>query len=286
MFGYVTIDKPNILIKDYQTYRSYYCGICKAIGKRTGNLMRFTLNYDIVLLALLAYNYENADPIFKNGRCPVHALKKVEYVEDNDGILAKISDVNTVLGYYKVTDDVIDEGKRRVIKGVIKGYYNKARKRLPEFSESVKKGYERLREMEKTNASADALGEAFGRILMKAGDAVTDKCDAKMRELLFWVGKWIYVLDAIDDVKEDCEKQNFNPFLRDNKCWNDTVWEKAEQEARVILFETIEKIRKVYDSMDIKISEGALSNIIYLGFKSRTERVLEGRGQKCQKIRL
>lgn len=285
MFGYVTIDKPNILIKDYQTYRSYYCGICKTIGKRTGNLMRLTLNYDIVLLALFAYNYENAEPVFKTGRCPVHWLKKVEYVERSE-ILERVSDVNTVLGYYKAADDVIDEGKRRVIKLVIKGYYNKARKRIPDFAEQVKKGYEKLRELEKARAGVEVLGEAFGQILMKAGDAVTDKCDAKLRELLFWVGKWIYTLDAMDDLKEDCEKRNFNPFLRDNQCWNDTVWEKAEEEARVILYDTLERIRRTYDEMNIGVSEGALSNVIYLGLKSRTEKVLEGRGKKCQKIRL
>lgn len=108
MFGYVVIDKPNILIKDYQTYRCYYCGLCKSIGKRTGQCMRMTLNYDIVLLALLGYNYEDKEPIFKKGRCPVHPLKKVEYV-DNSETLERISDVNTILGYYKLVDDVIDE---------------------------------------------------------------------------------------------------------------------------------------------------------------------------------
>ena len=68
MFGYVIIDKPNILIKDYQTYRSYYCGLCKSIGKTNGNLMRFTLNYDIVMLALLAFNYEECETVFKKGK--------------------------------------------------------------------------------------------------------------------------------------------------------------------------------------------------------------------------
>lgn len=285
MFGYVTIDKPNILIKDYQTYRSYYCGLCKSIGKRTGNAMRLTLNYDIVLLALLAYNYEDKDPVFKTGICPVHVLKKVEYVENSD-ILERISDINTILGYYKLEDDVTDEGKHRVIKGLVKGYYNKARKRMPEFAESVKKGYEKLREAEKQGQKAESLAEIFGQTLMKAGDAVTDKCDAKLRKLLFYVGKWIYIADAIDDIKKDSEKQNFNPFLREDKCFNDKVWEEAEKEARVIMYEATEEIRKSYEEMDIKVSEGALSNIIYLGLKSRTERILEGRGQKCRKIRL
>ena len=72
MFGYVIIDKPNILIKDYATYKAYYCGMCKSLAKRSGEIMRLTLNYDIVLLSLLAHNYEKKDPEFKQGHCPIH----------------------------------------------------------------------------------------------------------------------------------------------------------------------------------------------------------------------
>lgn len=285
MFGYVVIDKPNILIKDYQTYRCYYCGLCKAIGKRTGQCMRMTLNYDIVLLALLGYNYEDKEPVFKKGRCPVHLLKKVEYVEDSE-ILEKISDVNTILGYYKLVDDVIDEKKHRVIKTLVKGYYNKAKKRLPSFAESTEKGYEKLREKEKANEDANTLAEAFGEILMRAADAVSDKADANLRKLLFYVGKWVYVIDAIDDLKEDAEKQNFNPFLRENKCSFDKLNEKAKAEARVIIYDAIDNATKAYNEMNITISEGPLSNIIYLGLKSRAEKILEGSNKKCRKIRL
>lgn len=285
MFGYVVIDKPNILIKDYQTYRSYYCGLCKAIGKRTGQLMRFSLNYDIVLLALLAYNYENKDPVFKMGHCPTHPLKKVEYVDDEE-LFGRISDVNTILGFYKAEDDVLDEGKHRGIKQFIKGYYRKAAKRLPAFSESVRSGYEKLREKEKQGKSAEELGDVFGQMLMKAADAVTDKADALFRKLLYTIGKWIYVIDAVDDVKEDHEKNNFNPFLREIQSWDDTVFDKVEREARPILYECIADVRECYDKMHVEISEGALSNVIYLGLKARTEKILQCRGQKCRKIRL
>ena len=285
MFGYVVIDKPNILIKDYQTYRCYYCGLCKSIGKRTGQCMRMTLNYDIVLLALLGYNYEDKEPIFKKGRCPVHPLKKVEYV-DNSETLERISDVNTILGYYKLVDDVIDEKKHRVIKTLVKGYYNKAKKRLPSFAESTERGYEKLREKEKANCDANTLAEAFGEILMHAADAVTDKADADFRRLLFYIGKWIYVIDAIDDLKEDKEKHKFNPFLRDNQSSFDMVNEKAKAEARVIIYDAIDNATKAYNAMKITISEGPLSNIVYLGLKSRAEKILEGSNGKCRKIRL
>lgn len=285
MFGYVVIDKPNILIKDYQTYRSYYCGLCKAIGKRTGQLMRFTLNYDIVFLALLGYNYENEDPVFKQGHCPIHPVRKIEYVE-NSPILEKIADVNTILGYYKTVDDVVDEGKHRVINAAVKGYYKKAEKRLPDFAEAVKKGYEEIREKEKNKETADRISDSFGNMLMRAGDAVTDKCDVSLRKMLFYVGKWIYVIDAFDDMKDDEKNHNFNPFLRENKPLDDTLYQKAENEARVLLYDCMENVKNAYNRMKIEVSEGPLSNVVYLGMKSRTENILKCKGEKCRKIRL
>ena len=285
MFGYVIIDKPNILIKDYQTYRSYYCGLCKSIGKTNGHFMRITLNYDIVLLALLACNYEKHEPIFNKGRCPIHCIKKIEYVEHTP-IFEKVCDVSAILGYYKVHDDVVDENKHKGLKSLVSPYYKKSAKRLPVFDKCVKDGYEKLRNMEKEKSDVNLLSDIFGRILMGAGDAVTDKCDNNLRELLFYIGKWIYIIDALDDIKEDFEKNNFNPFLRDVKCLDDKFFNETEMVVRGLLYSCIDKITASYNKMEITVSEGALSNIIYLGLKNRTERIIEQRGNRCQKIRL
>lgn len=285
MFGYVVIDKPNILIKDYQTYRSYYCGLCKAIGKQNGHAMRFTLNYDIVLLSLLGHNYDNVDPEFCEGRCIVHPLgKKISYVKNND-ILCKIADINTILAYYKVLDDVIDENKHKLLKSALSGRYKKAKKRIPVFDERIKAGYERLREYEKNKVDYSVLADCFGSMLLSVADTLTESADNNLRELLFNLGKWIYIIDAFDDMKKDSGK-NFNPFLSVVKEWDNKIFDEVEAIIRPKLYQVIENIINVYNKMEIKISEGALSNIIYLGLKARTEFVLTRREEKCQKIRL
>lgn len=285
MFGYVAIDKPNILIKDYQTYRSYYCGLCKSIGKQSGHLMRFTLNYDIVLLALLGHNYEGIEPEFLEGRCIVHPLgKKISYVKNNF-ILQRIADINTILGYYKVLDDVIDENKHKILRLALYFKYRKAKKRMPTFDEQIKNGYNRLRIKEKEKASYTVLAHCFGSMLMGAADALTDKADSNLRKLLFSLGEWIYIIDAFDDIKKDI-KGSFNPFLTDIEQFSDSVYDNVEQTIRPTLYQIIQSIIDAYDKMDIKISEGAISNIIYLGLKSRTEFVLTRRTEQCQKIRL
>ena len=54
MFGYVNVYKDELKIKDYDTYRAYYCGLCKMLGKRHNALARLSLNYDLTFLAVLS----------------------------------------------------------------------------------------------------------------------------------------------------------------------------------------------------------------------------------------
>lgn len=286
MFGYVIIDKPNILMKDYQTYRAYYCGVCKAIHAQNGFLSRFTLNYDIVLLSLLGYNYEKCDPVFKEGRCIVHPVgRKINYVETS-GILLKVADINTILGYYKVYDDVIDEGKHKTIRRILKRRYKKSAKRLVDFDKKVLDGYNSLREAERKRESVEFLADSFGVILKAAGLALTDRCDENLEEALFELGKWIYIIDAYDDLKKDFEKGGFNPFITGEEKDINALYEGAEKSARELLFNCVNNIKACYNKMSINVSEGPLSNIIYLGLKRRTEDVLKNRGERCKKIRL
>lgn len=285
MFGYVIIDKPNILIKDYATYKAYYCGMCKSLAKRSGEIMRLTLNYDIVLLSLLAHNYEKKDPEFKKGHCPIHWIKKIEYVAP-DYIGERVADANTILGYYKVYDDVVDEGKKKLILQALKPYYKKAKKRLPDFDKAVKEGYEKIRRAEKDEAPIEKLSDLFGETLMYAGEAITDNCDSLLKEFLYNLGRWVYVIDAYDDVKKDSEKGNFNPFLREKQTVDDKFYDSIEPIAREALYNYVDNIIQTYNKMNIVVSEGALSNIVYLGLKSRIEGILKKRGKKCQEIRI
>lgn len=129
------------------------------------------------------------------------------------------------------------------------------------------------------------LADCFGSMLLSVADTLTESADNNLRELLFNLGKWIYIIDAFDDMKKDSGK-NFNPFLSVVKEWDNKIFDEVEAIVRPKLYQIIENIINVYNKMEIKISEGALSNIIYLGLKARTEFVLTRREEKCQKIRL
>ena len=53
MFGYVLINKEELKFKEYDVYKSYYCGLCQTLNNRSGRFAQLTLNYDMTFLQLL-----------------------------------------------------------------------------------------------------------------------------------------------------------------------------------------------------------------------------------------
>lgn len=285
MFGYVIPDKPNMLIKDYGVYRAYYCGMCKAIGKRFGQSMRMTLNYDITLLALFAVNIRKAEPNFRDARCAVHPIAKRQIAERLD-VFSTVADINAVLGYHKASDDVNDEKRagKRIVKSFLAPYRKRAAKRIPEFDRVCSEQYAELLRLEKSGErSVDKLAHPFATIMAEAG--VTVGGDGNFARLCYNLGRWIYFLDAVDDLEEDVKKGRFNPFSAGLKKEELTKEKIAEIKvtARGLLNAASYNIKELYNAMDVTVSEGALSNIIYLGLDARAEQVLCGRCKNGKK---
>ncbi len=283
MFGYVIPDKPNILIKDYTEYRAYYCGMCKAIGKDAGQLMRLSINYDITLLAMFAVNLLDEDVKIQEERCMTHWVKN-RPIARCDRAFSIVSKINSILGYYKAKDDSLDEKKllKGTVKALISPYYKKARKQLPEFDRISKEQYARLAALEKeAKASIDEFCDPFASIMVAAGKEIKD--DANFADLCYNLGRWIYIIDALDDLYQDFTHHRFNPFLIGIKAGltkekHDEIIEQGKR----LLYVAIDDIKNAYNKMDIRLAEGPLSNIIYLGLERRTEDILS-KGEKNEK---
>ena len=114
MFGYILPEKPELKIKEYEIFKGYYCGICKSIGDRYGQISRLTLNYDCTFLALLLASINNEDVLLRRERCIAHPLKK-RIVARQSEIIDYASDMNLILAYYNLKDDWIDQ--RSIVSG-------------------------------------------------------------------------------------------------------------------------------------------------------------------------
>lgn len=284
MFGYILADKPNMIIKDYAEYRAYYCGLCKSIAKVNPQLMRLTVNYDIAMLSILAHNYNKVTPKAEMGRCIIHPIGKKFLILNHDEIQEKIVDINTILGYYKLKDDLADEGggKKRIARDYIKSKYKKAAKRHPKFDENMSKIYSDFALIQTSTGSVlSDLLEKSADMLSLVGKEACPTYDDALDDFCRNLGRWIYLIDAYDDLWSDYKNKTFNPLIKDIELTEPKIDEISVM-VKANLYDYIRKIREAYDIMDITISEGPLSNVIYMGLRAETDRILKNRGNKCK----
>jgi len=292
MFGYIIPDKMNMYIKDFTSFRAYYCGLCKSLGKSGAPHTRFLTNYDTTFLSVLIHSLEEIEPEIKKGVCVLNPLKKKPFAAD-DEITKKVADLTALFAYYKIKDDVIDGKRGRAfIKPLFYSRYKKAKKRLPQADAVIKREYERLRELEKDNCrSVDIAADPFAVMLKDCVKTITDKTDIYAEDFLYNLGKLVYLFDAIDDIDKDIKRGCYNPFAAayfegDKSKFNrDEFLKENREKIEFLLTVGYNKLREDYDKMKITVGEGVLSNTVYLGLPMQIERLLKGE-VKCAKTRL
>ena len=290
MFGYVVPDKPNMFIKDFTVYKAFYCGLCKSIGKKCGQMMRFTTNYDITFLAVLAHGILDEEATFNNEGCILAPLKKKSVVVDNE-LLREIVNINTILAHYKLQDNIIDDNslKAKMLNSmVVKRHYKRAENESENYDKIVSEGYAQLRELESENKSgAEIIAHPFGMIMLNiAKELFGEKYTDSLGEIMYNVGKWIYCVDAIDDIDDDFKEKKYNVFLVDYD-YKDRASFLADnqQELEMLLMSCYNKISSAYDNIKLTRYDGVITNILWYGILQRTKEILRS-VTKCEKIRI
>jgi two-component system sensor histidine kinase YesM len=156
MFGYITPDKPDLKIKEFEVFRGYYCGVCRAIAKRAGHRGRFILSYDTAFLALLLDSLNSSPVSGKPGRCPVHPLKK-RFIVNYSDVLEFSSDINILLAYYNLKDKWQDERKLFSPIGLfsLRRGYKRVKKKHPDLVRDIEKGLSALNELDSLRTLAN-----------------------------------------------------------------------------------------------------------------------------------
>ena len=218
MFGYVKPFVPELKVRQNELYRAVYCGLCTRQKKLTGFFSAFSLSYDFVFLALLRSALAGDALIACDGRCAYNPLKKKKVVGANPS-MDYTAAATSVLTYYKILDDVQDsKGIKKIKALLLLPFFAPARKKalkigVPE--EEVKELLQRLSEIEKKKIpSPDLAAEIFGELLgVIAAYGVEDELSAfALREIFDAIGRWIYIVDAVDDLGSDIKKGSYNPF--------------------------------------------------------------------------
>jgi hypothetical protein len=291
MFGYIVPEKPEMKIKEYELFRAYYCGVCKSIAKRHGQLERFLLNYDSAFLAVLlsaaAGEYVNVQRM----RCIAHPVEKRHIIRDS-GIVDYASDFNILLAYYNLEDKRRDDGGFVPASAMLllRKAFRKLRRKYADKCSIIEMRLEELVQLEKADcASMDMAAEPFAK-LMEEVTAYQPLCsDEKYDKALRWIGynlgKWIYILDAFDDLEKDIKAKSYNPLICQYKYDNGDIIEfrkKIHDKVEFNLTYSLNEISKAFELLNVKANKEILENIIYMGMLRKTEKIL-GTGS-CSKV--
>lgn len=214
MFGYVRPLRCELKVREDEQFRAVYCGLCHTLSQEYGFAARFVLNYDFTFLALFFTRQTQAC----SKRCVASPLKKKRAVCPDEG-LSHAAAASVVYTWWKLQDEVRDHGfwrgvPYRFFRLSLKGAYRRARKRLPGFDREVEDSVAALLELEREKSgSLDATADTFARCLAGLSGLEEEPGRARIaRELFYHLGRWIYLMDAADDWREDLEEGNYNPL--------------------------------------------------------------------------
>lgn len=278
MFGYVVMNRPEMKIKDYDMYRSFYCGLCRELRERYGITGQLTLTYDMTfVIMLLSGLYE---PPIKVGtsRCIVHPVRK-QPVRKNE-VTEYAADMNVFLAYYKCVDDWKDEKKvlRLAYSKLLKNKDKKAEALWKKKTDAIVGYLNEISAMEKAGETdIDRISGCFGRVMEEILAWKEDQWEPSLRRMGFYLGKFIYLMDAYEDVEDDLEKGNYNPFA------TDYIMEGFQDRVRQILIMMMAEASREFEKLPIIKHADILRNILYSGVWCRFETVSEKRKEKQEK---
>ncbi|MBQ8429579.1 MAG: hypothetical protein IJX30_05745 [Clostridia bacterium] len=279
MFGYVRTDVPYLYIKDDVLYKAMYCGVCKGIGKVCGQKARMGLSYDVTFLSVMLHNVLGEDVKVKKSHCLTHCIRSREMAEV-DELTCRLGALNTLLVYYKCVDDIADEGKGGAKRlWFLKGF-KRAKKKYPEIERIVKTNLAAQEKMEKANVdSVDRAADPMANLLAEFSVyALGEKSNEYTRNLFYAIGKWVYLIDALDDYDKDIKKKTYNPFrlAYNAECKKALLAGEKGEEVRFIFNAVFFDIRENLSHIEFRFNRDLSDNILLRGLPMMTNRIMNG----------
>ena len=274
MFGYITVKKEELKIKDFDRYHAYYCGICQDLKQSCGEMARMTLTYDMTFLAILLTGlYEEKDSQEKHF-CILHPLHKRFCLRNRYTRYA--ADMNILLVYHNLMDDWQDE-KKHISLGaarLLRKAYLKTAARYPRQVKAIRSYLKALHKAEEErSADIDLASGLTGKLMQEIFCCQEDIWSEELRQIGFYLGKYIYLMDAYEDLPKDRESGNYNPFLEISGCPD------YEEQANRILTMMAAEASRAFERLPVLENVDILRNILYAGIWMKY-RMLKSK-QKC-----
>jgi len=227
VFGYVRPNKSELLVKEYEQYKAVYCQLCRVLGRDYGWPARFFLSYDCTFYALLALSVTGERVTPCRERCVCNPLKRCRYLEGGGEAYSKAAALTVLLAYYKLEDDIADDGflkslGKRLLRPYAKRKAHRAGMRYPYLAECAGKAIGAQKAAEEEGAGIDQCAEPTAQLLAGVfGDIAgeNEKQAVPLKQFGYFLGRWVYMMDAADDLTDDLRTGAFNPFINRLDLW-------------------------------------------------------------------
>ena len=260
MFGYVTVNSSELKKEESVRYRAYYCGLCSSLQKSSGRAGQVTLTYDMTFLVILLTSLYEKEPLQRRSRCIVHPAKKHDELSNEFSEYA--ADMNIMLSYYNLLDDWRDD--RRYIRKAAAMLLSRRVKQLvhryPRQAAALQRYMRELLETEKNDEKdLEKAACLTGELLAEIFVCTEDVWESSLRQMGMYLGKFIYLMDAFEDVDHDLESGSYNPLkgIRSR--------EDFPELTRSILMMQMAECCKAFERLPLELDVGILRNILYSG---------------------
>lgn len=271
MFGYLRVMRPELKIKENNAYNAVYCGFCRTMG-RYGRLLRLSLSYDFTFFSLLSLSLSPDFCGFENCRCPVKMFSKRPCVKQNEK-LDYAADLAVLMLDAKLEDNLIDGEKiisSKLLKLYLKPKIKKISADLPKEYDMIKNYISMQKSAENEGLSIDKCCHPTAQLLSDFFSIIAAKDEQKehLERLGYVLGRWIYLLDALDDLEDDIKKGSFNPL----KSYGDIekIKKECESDLNVCISEACDSLNKI----ELYNFKTILQNIVFLGLKNTQNIIL------------
>ena len=220
MFGYVRPFKSELLVREYDQYKAAYCQLCRALKEHYGRAASFTLSYDCTFYALLMLSTREARLSLHHGRCVMNPLKRCDFLESDGEAYHKAAALSVLLTYHKLRDNLEDDSffkslGSRLFLPFVSRKARKAAEEYPFLAQEAQKAMDGQRQAEENAGGVDACAEPTANLLAALFRELA--CDslqgAALERFGYFLGRWVYLMDAADDLLDDLKEGAFNPFI-------------------------------------------------------------------------
>lgn len=278
MFGYLDVEKGKLEDGQLGLWQSFMCGLCFSTKQQIGDFPRAFISNDINFFSVLFHSVTNTDVQVDKKRCFSHPIRKRTVLKVTD-LSDKLAVANALLTYWKLYDDTVDSHsvKKKTALKLFRKAYKRAKDAFPQLDDMLSARCAELRAMEQFNCdSIDKVAHAFAQLSEDFSVLILgDYSNQYTQNLCYNLGKWVYLIDALDDAPKDIKHHNYNPFVSAYNAHTMADLVGKYDELQFEMYAVLNRVAQCYNDLNLTKYTCILDNILFDSIRNKTKTILQ-----------